>query len=566
MNDYIRSFFTSISDFLRPSRYWGAIGGGQATASSEMVTEDSALNYSAVWCATRLMCGIGSSFPLPLFRRTGPNSQRKVYDHPAYRLLNVAPNPEMTAVSFRSVMWQWQINWGNAFAEIVREGGTPEAPLLALWPIHPARVAIHRDPYGDMFYRVQNEYGGGHVDLDPWQMLHIPSILTSDGMQGCGVIEHARESIGAGIAAEKYGANWFGGAAVPRVIIEHNGTWGPEARESFRKEWEEIHGGPTGKKVAILQGGATVKPLSLSAEDSQFLETRQFGVEEIARWYGIPPHLLQHLLRATFSNIEHLGISFVQYTLIPWLTIWEQNICMRLLTMDEQSEYFAEHNVDSLLRGDAAARSAFYQAMSQIAAITRNEIRIRENLDPVDGGDTFLVQGAVVPLDEDGKPVSNFTGNSANTSMEPQPQAADDSDDDSESTSIVRAVTSGLEKVLARDLGRFLTKEQKKIESLAANPSRFLASVDEFYASHRLFIADGIVDHMSALGVCGIAVDVELFTAEWVGDGKSLALEAAGDATPENLKASLQRVFESERWSKRPENAIERAKNAVICV
>lgn len=126
-----------------------------------MVTEDSALNYSAVWCATRLMCGIGSSFPLPLFRRTGPNSQRKVYDHPVYRLLNVAPNPEMTAVSFRSVMWQWQINWGNAFAEIVREGGTPEAPLLALWPIHPARVAIHRDPYGDMFYRVQNEYGGG---------------------------------------------------------------------------------------------------------------------------------------------------------------------------------------------------------------------------------------------------------------------------------------------------------------------------------------------------------------------------------------------------------------------
>lgn len=566
----IGQFFKSIADFLKPSRYWSSIGSGRPTASSEVVDEYTALNYSAVWCATRLLCGIGSSFPLPLYRRMGANSQRKIYDHPVYRVLNVAPNNEMTAASFRSVLWQWQVNWGNAFAEIEREGNTPDAPIVALWPIHPGRVSVHRDDDG-LFYRVKREYEGGHDDLEPWQMLHLPSILTSEGMSGIGVIAHARESIGVGIAAEKYGANWFGGSAIPRVVIEHQGTWNPEARDAFRKEWEEIHGGPTGKKVAILQGGAQVKPLSLSAEDSQFLQTRQFGIEEIARWYGIPPHLLQHLLRATFSNIEHLGISFVQYTLIPWLTVWEQNISMRLLTPEEQPEYFAEHNVDSLLRGDAAARASFYQSMFSIAAIRRNEIRVRENLDPVAGGDTFLVQGAMVPLGDDGKPVSDFAGTASEPTepSEPPDDAHDEPEDDSavgETASVIRSVLNNIEKVLERDLSRFLTKEQKKIESLASNPGRFVSEVDAFYTSHHQFVADGVVASVSAMAACGLPMQTDLFVAEWVAGGKSLILEAAGTATPDMLKATLQGLFDSDRWSKRPENAIERAKHATICV
>lgn len=420
-------------------KLWTPIG-GRKTTSLENVSEDSALNYSAVWCATRILCGTGASLPFPVYSGFGSDERSKARNHPLYRILNGRPNYEQTAYNFRSVMWQWQVNWGNAYAEIIREGGNPNGPLMELWPIHPSRVQVCRDENEFLYYKVKEEVGGSYSELDPWQMLHIPSIITHDGIQGHGVIEHARESIGAGIAAEKYGAHWFGGAAVPRAVVEHPGKWNPESRAAFRKEWEEIYSGPDGHRMALLEGGAKVNPLSLSAEDSQFLETRQFGVEEIARWYGIPPHMLQHLLRATFNNIEHLGINFVQYSLIPWLRIWEQCCWQKLLTEKEQEEYFCEHNVDALMRGDAASRASFYQTMTSAALMTRNEVRKLENLDPVEGGDTFLVQGAMVPLDEDGKPVSEFAKGPEPAA--PDDDGEDDTDEGEDVTAIAKAVVS----------------------------------------------------------------------------------------------------------------------------
>jgi HK97 family phage portal protein len=545
---------------LFDSRHWFSTGDGRKTTSKETVSEESALNYSAVWCATRLLCGTGASLPFPVYTGFGTDERSKARQHPLFRILNGRPNYEMTAYNFRSIMWQWQVNWGNAYAEIVREGGDPEAPLDSIWPIHPSRVKVCRDEDDYLYYEVRDESTRQWVDVDPWRILHVPSIITYDGIQGHGVIAHAKESIGAGIAAEKYGAHWFGGAAVPRATIEIPGKWNPESRAAFRKEWEEIYSGPDGHRMAVLEGGAKAVPLSLSAEDSQFLETRQFGVEEIARWYGIPPHMLQHLLRATFNNIEHLGINFVQYSLIPWLRIWEQCVWEKLLTPAEQEDYFAEHNVDALMRGDAASRAAFYQSGLANAWLCRNEVRKLENMDPVDGGDTFLVQGAMVPLDDEGKPESEFVKGSEPPAL-PEPVDDSEEEDDAEGDDAAEKISNvagRVKRILAHDLTRLLTKESKAVLSHAKHPKVFVSRVDTWYSEHHTIVTDAVTESLGALVECGVSIEAEVFVATWIREGKAAVLEAAGVATATDLPNVIQGVIDSKTWAERPIRAIER--------
>lgn len=561
------TWMASLYDGFFNKKLWPPQGRMRDTTAQVPVSEDSALNYSAVWCATRLMCGTASSLPLPLYRGLADETREKARTHPAYRLLNGMPNPEQTAYNWRSVMWQWQLNWGNAYAEIVREGNDPEGELVALWPLHPERVTAMRDENDTLYYEVRNNQGIKEADVDPWRILHIPSIITHDGVNGLGVIQNARESIGAAIAAEKYGANWFGGAGIPRAVIETKGKeWGAEIRKNFREEWDELYSGPSGRRIAVLPSEAKMTPLSFTAEDSQFLETRQFGVEEIARWYGIPPHLLQHLLHATYSNIEHQGIDFVQYCLIPWLKIWEQCIWQKLLTTDEQSDYFAEHNVDALLRGDHASRASFYQSMTASGLMTRNECRRKENLDPVEGGDTFLVQGAIVPLDNEGRPESKFVNGSADTTapqqdttvVQPGDQPAD------QPSQILASVSARLHRIISSDLSRLLTKETKAVAGFARDPRAFGASLDEFYLKHATMLRDELTESLHALAECGLAVDAESFITAWVEEGRKLAVEASGRASnAEELKLAIQSTMESRTWKERPARAVESVKGVV---
>jgi HK97 family phage portal protein len=569
--NFLASIQSMFSGFFE-KRLWTPHGGGRTTTAREVVSEDSALNYSAVWCATRMLCGTGASLPLPIYRGLDSEERSKDRAHPLFRLLNRRPNPEMTAYNFRSVMWQWQVNWGNAYAEITREGDDPDAPLTGLWPLHPARVTPcrTRDTSETLYYDVRDDTTGVPVDVEAWRILHIPSIITYDGITGHGVIQHARESIGAGIAAEKYGAHWFGGAAVPRVVMENTPTsWTPEQKEQFRKEWDELHSGADGHRIALLYGQSKVVPLSLSAEDSQFLETRQFGVEEVARWYGVPPHLLQHLLRATFNNVEELGRNFVEYSLVPWLRTWEQCIAHKLLTEEEQETYFAEHNADALMRGKATERAAFYQSMTSAALMNRNECRKLENLDPIGGGDTFLVQGAMVPLDDEGKPESKFATPGTASITPPRPTVptddeppADDNDEQALST-----VAGHLHRIIGHDLGRFLTKEAKAMANFARKPEEFLSLVESFYADHTAIVRDELTETFGALVSCGVTVSADLFVTGWVEEGKSLIVEASGRAkTLEELKTVVKTVIESRTWTERPVRAVEGVKNATACV
>lgn len=540
--ELIRRFVVSGGGLwtLRDPRYWPEIlGGGRKTVSHEWVGEETALKWSAVWCATQLYCGIGSSLPLPIYRGLDDERRKKVRQHPLYRLLNISPNPEQTAFAFRSVMWQWQVNWGNAFAEIEREGNTQDAPLVALWPIHPARVQIKRDDAGNLYYEVREENSGERTELDPWRIWHIPSILTVDGIEGRGVISHARETIGGGIAAEKKAANAFGSGNLPRVVIEHEAKWDDTQRKAFRQEWHEIHDSAEGENVALLGGGAKAHPLSFSNVDSQFIESRGFSIEDIARWYNVAPHMLKRLVNSTYNNIELMGTEFVRYSLNPWLETWEQSIAKDLMTERERKRYFAEHNVDALLRGDAQSRATFYHSAINDGWMNRNEVRKLENLDPAPGGDTFIVQGALTPLDENGHPVVPGPPEPAPTSMP--------SGDGEEASELAR-------RLLRRDLRRMLTKETNRILEYAKQDGNFVAKVDEFYDKHVLIVRETTLDTCEVL-MNGKSPE---FASKWCIDGKSAVIEASGRAsTRDELMSAVSSLVESKLWTDRPQRVTE---------
>lgn len=274
------------------------------TRSNVSVDEDVALTYSAVWCATRVLAETLASLPLITYHRTKGDDREHATEHTLYEICKTAPNPQMGSMPFREGRTHHQVNWGNAFSEIEWDSMIPErrTQVVALHPIHPARVwpvnSTVKEYDQGYRYQVRNN-DGSSVLMRPDEMLHVPGVLSEDGIWGKGVIAHARESVGFGIATERFGASFFGSGGQPKGVLNLPGMKDPEARRSFRSEWKEVHGSPEAGEVAILPVEGKYTQLSLTNEDSQFLGTRKFNVNEIARWYRIPAHMLGDLERAT---------------------------------------------------------------------------------------------------------------------------------------------------------------------------------------------------------------------------------------------------------------------------
>lgn len=370
------------------------------TVAGVNVDEARALTYSACWAATMLLSSSAGMLPLKLFQKERAGGSRVADDHPVHQLINSRPNPEMTTMMFRASRVAQQVNRGNCFSEIERnKGGVP----VNLWPIHASRIPARNvvRERGRIVYYINND-DGTKTPVRQENMLHVPSPISEDGIFGLGVITQARLSIGLGLATETHGASYFGAGATPKTVITGaNKFKTKEEKEDFRRQWNEMHGGPqNANKPAILPDGMDIKTLNFSAEDSQFLETRQFSIEEVARWYGVPPHLIGHLLRATYSNIEHLSLEFVKYSLMRWLVLWEQEINRKLLTEEERKTMYAKHNVDALERGDLASRTAAFQQEFFNGKKTLNEWRAMDEENPIGPiGDVHFVQSAMVPVE-----------------------------------------------------------------------------------------------------------------------------------------------------------------------
>ena len=396
-------FARSVTDekMWNPS-LWNLIG-AQAD-SGETVTEHNALTYSAVYSAISLISGAMASLPLHLMIRKG--DQKEIYrQNPLYRVLHDQANPYMSAMALRECMMAHVLAWGNGYAEIVRDS---LGRVRELWPITPDRVTP-RMAEGKMVYDISVD--GEIVRLPREKVLHMPG-LGFDGFVGYSVVSLARQSIGLGKAMETFGARYFGQGTHPGLVVSHPGKVSEAASRNIRESLAATYSG-LGKahRLMVLEEGMTPHKIGIPPNDSQFLESRQFQVPEIARWFNLPPHKLKDLTRSSFSNIESEQISYVTDSLLPWGIRLEQCYNMQLLTPQEvASGQYTKHVFEGLLRGNSSDRADYYRKMFSIGAMSINEIRDKEDLAPIEGGDLHLVPLNMTSLENAGRPAQEDAG------------------------------------------------------------------------------------------------------------------------------------------------------------
>ena len=381
------------------SSYTFFMGG---STSGKTVTERSAMQMTAVYSCVRILAEAVAGLPLHVYKYTDSGGKEKAIEHPLYRLLHDEPNPEMSSFVFRETLMTHLLLWGNAYAQVIRNG---KNEVVALYPLMPNRMTVERDTNGQLYY---SYYRGtdeairdpkSTVVLKPSDVLHIPG-LGFDGLVGYSPIAMAKNAIGMAIACEEFGAKFFANGAAPSGVLEHPGTIKDPSR--VRDAWQSQFGGSSNSgKVAVLEEGMKYTPISISPEQAQFLETRKFQINEIARIFRVPPHMVGDLEKSSFSNIEQQSLEFVKYTLDPWVIRWEQSLMRVLLAPDEKPRYFVKFNLEGLLRGDYQSRMNGYAIGRQNGWMSANDIRELENLDRIpaeEGGDLYLINGNMLPL------------------------------------------------------------------------------------------------------------------------------------------------------------------------
>ena len=376
------------------------------TTSGKPVNEHTAMQMTAVYSCVRILAEAVAGLPLHLYKYTDSGGKEKALSHPLYFLLHDEPNPEMSSFVFRETLMTHLLLWGNAYAQIIRNG---KGEVIALYPLMPNRMSVDRDSSGALYY-TYTKYSdeaptmkGMTVTLRPSDVFHIPG-LGFDGLVGYSPIAMAKNAIGMAIACEEYGAKFFANGAAPGGVLEHPGTI--KDPQKVRDSWNAAYQGSSNShRVAVLEEGMKYQPIGISPEQAQFLETRKFQINEIARIFRVPPHMVGDLEKSSFSNIEQQSLEFVKYTLDPWVIRWEQTISRALLRPDEKKLYFAKFNVDGLLRGDYVSRMNGYATARQNGWMSANDIRELENLDripPELGGDLYLINGNMTKLEDAG--------------------------------------------------------------------------------------------------------------------------------------------------------------------
>lgn len=376
------------------------------SSAGKNVNERSAMQMTAVYSCVRILAEAVAGLPLHLYRYKEDGGKERAIDNNLYHLLHDEPNKEMSSFIFRETLMTHLLLWGNAYAQIIRNG---KGEVVALYPLMPNKMQVDRDENGELYYiytRSSDEaktMEGVTVYLTPRDVLHIPG-LGFDGLVGYSPIAMAKNAIGLAIATEEYGAKFFANGAAPSGVLEHPGTIKDPSR--LRENWNSTFGGSANSgKVAVLEEGMKYTPISISPEQAQFLETRKFQIDEIARIFRVPPHMVGDLEKSSFSNIEQQSLEFVKYTLDPWVIRWEQSLSRALLNEDEKRKYFFKFNLEGLLRGDYESRMSGYATARQNGWMSANDIRELENLDKIpaeDGGDLYLINGNMLPLNKAG--------------------------------------------------------------------------------------------------------------------------------------------------------------------
>lgn len=413
---------------------WWNMAGGVGTSSGIVVNESTAMTFSGVFAALRVISETLASLPCAIVEQKDARTTRKAVDHPLWQVIHDQPNPEQDIMSFIDSQVCFQAGWGNAYAEKQYDS---LGNIIALWGIHPSRIPLRNiqrngttppaydgivaGKPGELVYYVNNDDGSA-TPIPASDMFHVPGVLSSNGYTGQSIIKWGANSIGIAIATETHAGAVFRNGAVTNMAIKSPKIVGPETAERLRLQWQKTFGGVQNHyKTLLLEDGMEAVPINMDPEAMQMIAARQFSITEIARWFRLPPHLLADLSQASFSNIEAEGLSFIVYSMLPWITRWEKAMQRQLLRPEEKTRYRFKFNVNGLLRGDQAARGIFYQTMFNLGAYSPNDIRGLEDENPIDGGDQYFVQGNnAVPLDK----IGELTQANIDKAKAPAPQPA----------------------------------------------------------------------------------------------------------------------------------------------
>lgn len=374
---------------------------GPSTHAGVSVTEKSAFGLPAVYRAIAVIASTNGSLPLHVYRQRGDVRERV----PGPHILD-QPHPDMTPFEWAELLFVHLLGWGNAYLWKLRDQA---GNVRELWPIEPSRVQVGRASTGEKVYGVDtSDLGTGVLDpgtgsgsirdllpLTDREILHIPG-LGYDGVMGMSPIRACRQALALAMASEEHGARFFGSGTMLSGVLSTEQRIGADTADELKQRWKQSNGGlENAHEVAVLGHGTKFSPISVSPADAQFIETQRFGVQQVARIFGVPPHMLMDTEKSTSwgTGIEQQGIGFVTYTLRPWLTRVEQ----RMATLYPRGQY-ARFSVEGLLRGDTKARFDSYAVGRQWGWLNVNDIRSLEDLPPVDGGDVYLQPLNMVPL------------------------------------------------------------------------------------------------------------------------------------------------------------------------
>lgn len=457
---------------------------GVASLTGLTVSPETAMKVSAVWACVNLIADSLSMMPLVVYKRRPDEGRERATDYYLYRVLHDQPNRWQTAMEFRGMLTAHVLLRGNAYSRIVA-GRRGFADTLI--PLHPDRVTPERLENSTLRYKYRQE-DGQEIYYTDEEIFHLRG-LSFDGWRGVSVIEYARESVGLALATEQHGARVFSQGAMPPLVIKHPGRLSKEAQDRLKDSWMEKYSGLSNvHKPAVLEENMTIEKIGMTSEDAQYLQTRDFQVADVARWFRVPLHMIGETTKATSwgSGIEQLSMAFVIYTLLPWAKRWEAAISRDLIIQTDN--YYAEHLFDALLRGDLKSRYDAYAVGRNWGWLSTNDVRRKENEDPIPGGDVYLQPLNMVPA---GRPAPPIAPPAPET---PPPQAKQ----------------NGHYLMLLREAAARVARKEtmamgKAAKRCADNAEAWRQAIEEFYAEHIDYVAQSLaISHREAAGYCAM--------------------------------------------------------------
>lgn len=516
-----RSMRTVISGVgLDQDAALSVFGAPRETTSGVDVTPDVSMTLSAVYAAVRLLSWTPAMLPLRVFERL-PNGDKEIRsEHPVDRLVHVEPNPEMTAMTYREKGQVQVLQWGRSVSFIERDiAGQP----IGLWPMQNREIHIDKAPNGQKVYDIRSV-----TDTSEWphpptsaQVLFPFEVLDVPNLNGQSVIQNAREQMGEAVAAQRFGGGFFAGGSLYAFALKLKGKVYDAAK--LRKNMLDVHGVRRG--LPILEDGAELQNFGMDLVDAQFLESRLFHVTEVARWYGLPPHKLRDLMRATFSNISEQKLEWYE-DLLPWLIRWEQEMDRKLFPPG--GPFFVEHVVEGLLRGDIVARADAHSKALGAGYMNRNQVARIENLPQLGKiGDIYTVQGAMINLESLLDPAPGDENGSTGAANETGEEDVDDRS----------TIRNAAENAVTEAIRAAIHREVAELRVLADEPAEFVAKLDKFYGRWPAKMAAIL---RPAAGLCQAArvadCDAAALAAEHCRTAHEGILELSGTVTAAELR------------------------------